>query len=135
MRITILQRGALKDKQIEPLVQTYAKRFQRYGKLTIKEQKNPEWPNSHFRVICDERGEQPTSELFANKLEKWSMQHGAICFAVGDADGHDAGFAKQAQYKLSLSAMVFPHRLAHLLLVEQLYRAACIQVGHPYHHA
>ena len=65
MRITILQRGAIKDKQIESLTAIYAKRFQRYGKLTIKEQKNPQWPSSHFRVICDERGEQPSSELFA----------------------------------------------------------------------
>jgi 23S rRNA (pseudouridine1915-N3)-methyltransferase len=135
VRITIIQRGALKDKQIQPLVDTYAKRFQRYGKLTISEQKKPQWSSGHFRILCDERGEQPSSEIFAKNLEKWSMQHGGICFAVGDADGHEQEFAAQAQYKFSLSAMVFPHRLAHLLLVEQLYRAACIQVGHPYHHA
>jgi len=135
MRITVIQRGALKDRQLAPLIDEYAKRFSRFGKLTIKESKRPEWPSGHYRVLCDEHGTQPTSVVLAHKLEQWSIHHGAICFAIGDADGHDADFAEAAHERFALSALTFPHRIAHLLLIEQIYRAGCILAGHPYHHA
>lgn len=135
MRITILQRGALKDRRMSPLIDDYSKRFIRYGKLTIREEKQPQWPSGHYRVLCDERGDALTSVELAARMQQWSMHHGAICFAIGDADGHDTQFAAEAQARLALSAMTFPHRLAHLLMVEQVYRAACITAGHPYHHA
>lgn len=135
MRITILQRGALKDPTITALAQTYVTRFQRFGKLSITESKRPQWPNGHIRILCDERGTQYTSLTFAQQLAKWSMTHGGICLAIGDADGHDPAFAAEADAQFALSAMVFPHRLAHLLIAEQVYRAGCILAGHPYHHA
>ena len=52
---------------------------------------------------------------------------------IGGADGHDPSLKQQADALLSLSALTFPHELARLMLVEQLYRASTILQGGPYH--
>lgn len=135
MRLLVLQRGALKDADISRRCREYCKRFQRFGKLEIRESKQPQWPASGYRILCDEHGDTYTSEQLAAQLARWSMHHGPITLAIGDAHGHDQEFAAAAHQCLRLSTLTLPHRLAHLLLVEQLYRAACIQAGHPYHHA
>ena len=135
LRITIVQRGALKDRAIQGLCDEYRKRFRSFGQLHIVEQKQPRWPTDHLRVLCDERGASYTSPGLAQQCARWSEQHGAIALALGDGDGHAQDFAAQAQEHLSLSQLTLPHRLAHLLLVEQIYRAATILAGHPYHHA
>ena len=83
-----------------------------------------------------ERGPHLTSEELARRFEAW-MRSGApqIVFAIGDADGHTKGLRARADEQLALSRLTLPHRLARLLLVEQLYRALSIVRGEPYHRA
>lgn len=140
MRITVVQTGRLKDKAIHELRDEYVKRFGRFGKLTIIEREPkgdaPLWPSSaRWKVILDERGTTYTSEAFADRLAHWSMHHGDIAFCIGDAYGHHAPTAVLADAKLSLGPMVLPHQIAHLIVVEQIYRAATILAGTGYHHA
>ena len=86
-------------------------------------------------MALDERGQDLGTEAFAGLLSAWSMRHGHIAFLVGAADGLHRPSRDAAQATIRLSAMTLPHQLAHLLLVEQLYRAASLLAGHPYHRA
>lgn len=82
-------------------------------------------------VALSEEGESLTSEAFARQL---ASQEGArLAFAIGGAEGLSTALKRQAQWRLSLSPLTFPHELARLLLLEQLYRARTILDGGPYH--
>ncbi len=138
MRIVIVQSGKLRDPHIVGLRAEYVKRFARYGSLTVveKEAKGAAlWPASaRWKVLLDERGDAMGSEAFAKALRRWTMAHGEVAFVVGSAYGHDPATTALADSRLSLGPMTLPHQLAHLLLVEQVYRAASILAGAPYHH-
>ena len=87
-------------------------------------------------VICalDERGKLMSSPDFANMLADWrDMGRGDVAFVIGGADGIDPGLRAKADAKLSFGKMVWPHMLARVMLGEQLYRAASILAGAPYH--
>ena len=89
-------------------------------------------------VICalDERGKQMTSPQFANHLARWRDDgRGDLALLIGGADGLDAELVAGADLSLSLGRMVWPHMLARVMLAEQLYRAASILAGAPYHRA
>lgn len=97
----------------------------------IEEQLKP----GDFLILLDEDGKQFSSRQFATQLEKWAIQkNGSICIVIGGAYGFDDEFLKKADMKMSLSSFTFSHQLVRLILGEQLYRALCIQRGHPYHH-
>jgi len=85
-------------------------------------------------VVCDERGKAMTSTAFAKQMTKW-QDEGAkeVAFLLGGADGHTDAMRQHADLLLSLGAMTWPHMLARVMLVEQLYRAQQILAGHPYH--
>src|SRR5690606_16928211 len=87
------------------------------------------------RVILDERGQQITSSTLANWIGDW-RDRGVrrVDFLIGDAHGFTDQDRESADKVLALSRLTLPHRLAQLLLVEQLYRAGTILAGHPYHH-
>lgn len=87
-------------------------------------------------VVCvmDERGAQWSSPQLAQRLAGWRDQgRPAVCFAIGGADGLDPAFRGRADQALSLGPMVWPHMLVRVMLAEQLYRAASILAGSPYH--
>ena len=89
-----------------------------------------------FTVALDERGGEYTSEKFATQLAKWrDASGGRLCFAIGGADGHDPRLLADADAKLCLGRMTWPHLLTRVLLIEQIYRAHTILTGHPYHRA
>ena len=67
------------------------------------------------------------------RLTHWQHDGRDVALVVGGADGLDPEFRKSADETLALSQLTLPHGLARLLLVEQLYRAASLQQGHPYH--
>ncbi len=92
-------------------------------------------PRDAWIVALDERGEQWNSEAFAHQLEKWFGRRGGICFVIGDAQGLPAPVRAQADVVWSLSPLTFPHALVRVLVAEQIYRAASILAGHPYHRA
>jgi 23S rRNA (pseudouridine1915-N3)-methyltransferase len=84
-------------------------------------------------VALDERGEQPTSVELARRLARWQERGQELALVVGGADGLSAAVLEAAAERLSLSRLTLPHRLARLVLVEQLYRAVTILRGEPYH--
>jgi len=93
-------------------------------------------PAGFFTVALDERGAEHTSEKFAAQIARWRDASGArLAFALGGADGHGADFLATVNAKLSLGRMTWPHLLARVMLMEQLYRAHTILTGHPYHRA
>ena len=88
-------------------------------------------------VIClDERGKQLSSPDFAHLLAQFRDQGQApLAFVIGGADGIDPVLRSEATQSISFGAMVWPHMLARVMLTEQLYRAATILAGGPYHRA
>lgn len=90
-------------------------------------------PKGALLVALDERGESWSTEQFAEKIEGWQQLGRDLVLVIGGADGLDAEFRQQADHRLSLSRMVMPHGLVRVVIVEQLYRAATVIEGHPYH--
>jgi 23S rRNA (pseudouridine1915-N3)-methyltransferase len=87
-------------------------------------------------VICtlDERGKLMSSPDFAKLLANWRDQgRQDLAFVIGGADGIDSGLRSKADTSISFGKMVWPHMLARVMLAEQLYRAASILAGAPYH--
>lgn len=82
-------------------------------------------------VALTEEGRTYSSEALAAALEGSGSTR--LAFVIGGADGLDPALRAQAHWQLSLSPLTFPHELARLLLLEQLYRARTIQQGGPYH--
>ena len=86
-------------------------------------------------VVLDERGKALTSPQFAERLGTWrdqGVRH--VAFVIGGAYGMTDAVRARADLVLALSAMTFPHQLVRVLFAEQLYRAATILQGSPYHH-
>ncbi|HAZ12117.1 MAG: hypothetical protein A2X86_06295 [Bdellovibrionales bacterium GWA2_49_15] len=74
-----------------------------------------------------------SSEKFAEKMGAILDGSGAVCFILGGASGHAETIIKTSKESFSLSPLTYPHRLARLIFIEQLYRSQCIWAGHPYH--
>jgi 23S rRNA (pseudouridine1915-N3)-methyltransferase len=93
-------------------------------------------PGQATIVALDSRGQPLSSEAFAAKLARW-RESGAddLAFIIGGADGLDTALLGDADLVLSLGAMTWPHMLVRVMLAEQIYRAATILQGHPYHRA
>ena len=89
-------------------------------------------------LICclDERGRVEPSPGFAKRLGGWrDAGRSDVAFVIGGADGIDPSLRAEADHMLSFGAMVWPHMLVRVMLSEQLYRAASILAGSPYHRA
>lgn len=87
-------------------------------------------------VICalDERGKAETSPKFAKRITGWrDAGRSDLAFVIGGADGIDPSLRADADHLLSLGPMVWPHMMVRAMLAEQLYRAASILSGGPYH--
>ena len=140
--------GKLSDKNIEELERDYYKRLTS-PKLTIHEVRahsenlNKEakevsskidelsLSENPYIVLLAENGKQFTSVNFSKWLTlKNETQR--IIFVIGGAAGHGQLMIDRAHFRLSLSELTYPHKLARLLLVEQIYRAQTIQMNHPY---
>jgi 23S rRNA (pseudouridine1915-N3)-methyltransferase len=93
-------------------------------------------PKGATVVALDGRGQSLSSEAFASRIGKWRDSGVAdLAFVLGGADGLDKSILDKAALVLSLGAMTWPHLLARAMLTEQIYRAATILQGHPYHRA
>ena len=84
-------------------------------------------PENTRLIALDERGKELTTRQFAALLNE------PATFIIGAADGLDPAIKKKAALLLRLSALTLPHALAQVLLCEQIYRAATLLTGHPYH--
>jgi 23S rRNA (pseudouridine1915-N3)-methyltransferase len=88
-------------------------------------------PERAHRVLLDSRGRTYDSEAFARWLEDRRQAGRDVCFVIGGADGIALARSDET---LSFGPMTFPHQLARVLLLEQLYRAHKILAREPYHH-
>ena len=84
-------------------------------------------------VVLDERGTQVTTRELATWLQGWMGEGMSPAFIIGGADGLDDGIKSRAAKLMGLSRLTLPHAMARVMLAEQLYRAVCINKGHPYH--
>lgn len=155
MRIAIVAVGRLRKGPEAALVGDYLDRFARTGRslglppVTLTEIEDRRGggmaaeaallaraiPPGAVLVVLDERGEQPTSDDVARRLAQWRDGARDVCLVIGGADGLDPALRARADWQVSLGRMVWPHLLVRVMLAEQLYRAATILAGSPYHRA
>jgi len=85
-------------------------------------------------IVLDERGKDLSSDKLAALIESArDAGRRGLLFGLGGPDGHDPGLAGEAELRLAFGAQTWPHQLVRIMLGEQLYRAATILSGHPYH--
>ncbi|PTQ74945.1 23S rRNA (pseudouridine(1915)-N(3))-methyltransferase RlmH [Celeribacter persicus] len=154
MKVHICAVGRLRKGPEATLIDDYTTRFDRTGRalglgpLTISEVEDKKGggmaaeatlleralPKGAVIVTMDERGQVISSPDFAEKLASWrDAGRSDVAFVIGGADGIDPDLRAQADFSISLGKMVWPHMLARAMLTEQLYRAASILAGSPYH--
>jgi 23S rRNA (pseudouridine1915-N3)-methyltransferase len=93
-------------------------------------------PAGALLVTLDERGRVMSSPEFAAQLARWRDDgRQDLAFVIGGADGLAASLRDRAAFSISFGKMVWPHMLVRVMLAEQLYRAATILSGGPYHRA
>jgi 23S rRNA (pseudouridine1915-N3)-methyltransferase len=90
-------------------------------------------PSNAHAVALDLGAPALDSKAFAVALARWQALQAPLCFLIGGAEGLDEATLAQVSATLSLGPMTWPHMLARVMLVEQLYRAQTIMIGHPYH--
>ncbi len=90
-------------------------------------------PAGTLRVVLDERGRSFPTRVLAEHLERWRGDGRDVAFIIGGADGLAPEIKKGAGLLWSLSPLTLPHALVRVVLAEQLYRAASMLAGHPYH--
>ena len=142
MQLHVIARGRIGRSPEADLVERYARRMATgpLGALRITELPDrggplPPVPTGALRtVVLDERGRQLGSGEFARVLERWRDDGVREArFLIGAADGHDEALRVNADLLLGFGPMTWPHMLARVMLVEQLWRATSILAGHPYH--
>jgi 23S rRNA (pseudouridine1915-N3)-methyltransferase len=84
-------------------------------------------------VLLDERGTEETSAALAKRVARWQAQARDVALVIGGSDGLSDAVRARGDEVLALSRMTLPHRLARVVLLEQLYRAMTILRGEPYH--
>jgi len=150
MQITVTAVGRMKSGPVAFQWNDYAKRLN--WPVTLKEvearKKLPDsqlilyegkllddaLPGDAFVIALDPNGKRLSSKDFANQMQRW-MNRGCshFAFVIGGAGGLAGTVLAKAEFRLSLGAMTWPHMLARVMLMEQLYRAQCILTKHPYH--
>jgi len=156
MRLHLCAVGRLRQGPERVLIDDYVTRFDRTGRalglgpLTEHEVEDKRGlgmaaeadllaravPAGALLAVLDERGRSLTSPEFAAQLARWrDGGRQDVAFVIGGADGIDPGLRDRAEFALSFGAMVWPHMLVRVMLAEQLYRAATILAGGPYHRA
>lgn len=90
-------------------------------------------PDKALVVAMDEGGKAYNSLSFSEQFQQWQEQSRPICFLIGGSEGLDNAAIQRSEAVFSLGNLTWPHMLARILLVEQIYRAQSIIKGHPYH--
>jgi len=134
----VVAAGRLKDKSLRAVADDYFARVRRYVRCDEIEVKDDRAlakaiPSDSVVVALEVDGESVSSTELAQRLERWASRgKGAVTFVIGGAEGIPAELSRAADARLSLSRLTLPHRLARVLLAEQLYRALSILRGEPY---
>lgn len=149
MKLRVILAAKLKDKSYELLVNEYVKRISSFGdaelveipesndssgnmsqKCMLKIQKSAE---GFFTVPLVVTGKSYSSKEFASWLQNRAELYGKIAFIVGASCGLPNTLTDDADELISLSKLTLAHRLAALVIFEQIYRALTINANHPYH--
>ena len=145
--------GRVRDPNMRAMCEEYASRSRRYIKLELHEvfdrtrtSKQREQilrdegaallkaVPDHARVVALSRdGDRCDSGTLATRLREWQHSGRDLAFVIGGAHGLDQAVRKRSDVVLRLSDMTFPHEMARLMLLEQLYRGNTILRGEPYH--
>jgi 23S rRNA (pseudouridine1915-N3)-methyltransferase len=150
VRIVIVAVGRLRRGPAQELIDTYKTRMSWPLELKEVQEKRASppaglkaaeaslllqaLPESGPVIALDERGDDLSSNAFAELLSLWRDNGESTCgFAIGGADGLDESVRKRATKVVRFGRQTWPHMLARVMLVEQLYRAQQILAGHPYH--
>ncbi len=158
INIEIICIGKLKEEYLRMACAEYEKRLGAFCKLKITELtpfRLPEEPNpSQIKSALDDEasrilskipsgaavfpmcieGKTMTSEAFSAEIEKCAVSGtGTLCFIIGGSHGLSETVKQKAKLRLSMSPMTFPHQLARVMLLEQIYRAFMISNGGKYH--
>ncbi|WP_281995562.1 23S rRNA (pseudouridine(1915)-N(3))-methyltransferase RlmH [Ruegeria faecimaris] len=154
MRISIVAVGRLRAGPEKSLLDDYLTRFDRTGRalglgparvIEVEDKKNAGMgaeatllrkalPKGTVICTLDERGRVMSSPDFAQKLGGWrDVGRQDLALIIGGADGIDPDLRAEADFSISFGSMVWPHMLVRVMLAEQLYRAATILSGGPYH--
>lgn len=156
MRLHVCAVGRLRAGPERSLVDDYMQRFNRsaralgLGPITeheVEDRRNLGMaaeaelleravPDGALTVALDERGQTLTSPEFAGRIAGWrDGGQQDLAFLIGGADGLAPSFRVKSGFSLSFGKMVWPHMLVRVMLAEQIYRAATILAGGPYHRA
>jgi 23S rRNA (pseudouridine1915-N3)-methyltransferase len=160
MRVVVIAVGRLKQGPERQLAEDYRKRAQAIGRplglreieiVEIRESRAQDAerrrveesiaivnviPEKAVTVVLDGRGDNLDSAALAARLQQWRAEdRPAVCFVIGGADGLAASLSDTAKLRLAFGAATWPHQLARIMLLEQLYRAGSMLAGHPYHRA
>ncbi len=156
MRVHIVAVGRLRQGPERALIDDYLTRFDRTGRalglgpaqiIEVEDKKGggmaaeaalleKALPKGAIICVMDERGQVMPSPDFADRLGAWrDSGQQDLAFIIGGADGIDPALRAKADFALSFGKMVWPHMLVRVMLTEQLYRAASILAGSPYHRA
>ena len=156
--ITVICVGKLKEKYYKDACAEYIKRLGAFCRITVTElaevrkaeEPSPaeidaalakeaaavreNIPKGAALIALTPEGQEMSSPELARTLEKMAAAGTSkVCFLIGSSDGIDAGLKKEAKMRLSMSPMTFPHHLARVMLLEQVYRAMNISSGGKYH--
>lgn len=160
MRLVVIAIGRLKQGPERELAERYRERFDDIGrKLGFRGLEVHEIPESRARdagsriaeeaaaisaaippksilVALDERGDNIDSSAFARHLGRWRDDQVAnTIFVIGGADGLSPDLRRMAKLRMAFGSATWPHQMVRVMLLEQVYRAATILAGHPYHRA
>ncbi|MEX0798061.1 MAG: 23S rRNA (pseudouridine(1915)-N(3))-methyltransferase RlmH [Bacteriovoracaceae bacterium] len=149
-KVHLIVVGKLKDKRIEALEQDFLQRINSLelqihelkakaqdkafeGKLILKKIEEISKISPPLVVALTEAGQERDSRNFSKWLFEKLETSRQLVFIIAGAEGFERGVLNASQEKLSLSKLTFPHKLARLLFIEQIYRAITIKENHPYH--
>ena len=109
----------------------------RHWRVTVTEISHQKWEKmtpkpEEYWVVLAETGKVWDSPGFATALDRWTQNKHTLCFLIGEFQGLPDHIRRQGHEQLSLGAMTWPHLLARVLLLEQVYRAQQRRQGHPY---
>jgi 23S rRNA (pseudouridine1915-N3)-methyltransferase len=160
MRLIVVSIGRLKQGPERELAERYRDRFEDIGrKLGFRGLEIHEIPESRARdaatriaeeataisaaipakstlVALDERGDNIDSAAFSRHLGQWrDQQVASAIFVIGGADGLSPDLRRMAKLRMAFGSATWPHQMVRVMLLEQIYRAATILAGHPYHRA
>ena len=138
MKLHVIAEGRIKERELRAVANDYLGRLGRYVRCEEIETRDAAGlakaiPEGSFVVAMEVNGERLTSVELSQRLERWGARgKGLVAFVIGGAEGIPEALSKRADLRLSLSSFTFPHRLARVMLFEQLYRSMTLLRGEPY---